>query len=204
MGAGAGFGMGRGMGRGRGPGFGGGFGGGGFGASAGGFPGFPGFGGPGFGGPGMRGGRGRARKGDVRLAILSLLGEEPANGYGLMKSIAERTEGAWRPSPGSVYPTLSQLVDEDLIVESGEGRQSTFDLTEAGRTYVTEHSDEISKAWGDATAEQGPHGDEFIGSAIKLAGVIKQFHFDATPEQRAAGAAKIDELRRTLYTILAD
>jgi DNA-binding PadR family transcriptional regulator len=199
---GPGFGGGRGMGRGRGPGFGGGFG---PGAGFGGFgfgPGAAGFG-PGM-GFGPRGGRGRARKGDVRLAILSLLGEAPANGYGLMKTIAERTEGAWRPSPGSVYPTLQQLVDEDLIVESGEGRQSTFDLTESGRAYVAEHSDEIAKAWGDATAEQGAHGDEFIGSAIKLAGVIKQFHFDASPEQRAAGAAKIDELRRTLYTILAD
>src|SRR5579871_6372056 len=70
----------------------------------------PGFGGPGFGGPdfGGRGfgpgGRGsRARKGDVRSAILSLLAEAPASGYGLMKTIAEKTNDAWRPSPGSVY-----------------------------------------------------------------------------------------------------
>ncbi|GAA4678011.1 PadR family transcriptional regulator [Frondihabitans cladoniiphilus] len=186
--------------RGFGPGFGQGAGRG-FGPGAG-FPGFPGFGGPAGFGPG-RGGRGRARKGDVRLAILSLLADAPANGYGLMKSIGERTEGAWKPSPGSVYPTLAQLVDEGLIVESGEGRQSTFDLTEAGRSYVAEHGEEIAKAWSDATAVEGPH-DEFIGSAVKLAGVIKQFAFDATPEQRAAGQAKIDELRRALYTILAD
>nr|WP_245981841.1 PadR family transcriptional regulator [Frondihabitans australicus] len=187
------------MGRGRGPGFGGGFGPG--------AAGFGGFGGPGFGGfgPGFgpRGGRGRARKGDVRLAILSLLNEAPANGYGLMKAIAERTDGSWKPSPGSVYPTLAQLVDEDLIVESGEGRQSTFDLTEAGRAYVAEHSDEIATAWGDATVEPGRH-DEFIVSAMKLAGVLKQFHFDATAEQRSEATAKIDELRRALYTILAD
>ncbi|MDQ0745439.1 hypothetical protein QFZ62_002747 [Clavibacter sp. B3I6] len=78
-----------------------------------GFPGFPGmggFGGPGFGGgfgPGRgRGGRGRARRGDVRLAILSLLAEAPSNGYGLITGIAAKSEGAWRPSPGSVYPTL--------------------------------------------------------------------------------------------------
>jgi DNA-binding PadR family transcriptional regulator len=192
-------GMGRSMGRGRGPGFGGPFGqGAGFGG-----PGFSGFAGFGPGGFGPRGGRGRARKGDVRLAILSLLGEAPANGYGLMKSISERTDGAWKPSPGSVYPTLAQLVDEGLIVESGEGRQSTFDLTEAGRAYVAEHGDEIAKAWGDATVEHSHH-DEFIVSAMKLAGVVKQFHFDATPEQRSEAAAKLDELRRALYTILAD
>ncbi len=121
-----------------------------------------------------------------------------------MKSIAERTDGAWRPSPGSVYPTLSQLVDEGLIAESGEGRQSTFDLTEAGRAYVAEHGEEIAKAWSDATADGEHRGDEFLGSSMKLAGVLKQFHFDATPEQRAQATAKIDELRRALYTILAD
>ncbi|BDZ51867.1 hypothetical protein GCM10025867_41080 [Frondihabitans sucicola] len=188
FGPGFGPGMGRGAGRG-GAGFGGGFG--------------PGFG-AGF-GPGMgRGGRGRARKGDVRLAILSLLGEEAANGYGLMKTIAERTDGTWRPSPGSVYPTLQQLVDEGLIAAAGEGRQSTFELTEAGTTYVAAHADEIAKAWSDAEAPIDPRHDEFIGSAVKLAGVIKQFAFDATPEQRKLATAKVDELRRALYTILAD
>ncbi|ROQ39475.1 PadR family transcriptional regulator [Frondihabitans sp. PhB188] len=191
------FGPFRGRGRGFGPGMGG------FGAAAGAMgPGFP-FGGPGMGfGPG-RGGRGRARKGDVRLAILSLLGDAPANGYGLMKSIAERTEGAWRPSPGSVYPTLQQLVDEGLIAVTGEGRQSMYQLTDEGTAYVAEHGDEIAKAWGEAT-EADPRHDEFIGSAIKLAGVIKQFAFDATPEQRSAGKDKLDELRRALYSILAD
>ncbi|MCU1526912.1 MAG: hypothetical protein JWP75_675 [Frondihabitans sp.] len=182
----------------RGPGFGG----------RGGFgPGFPGFGGFGsdFGrGPG-RGGRGRARRGDIRLAILSLLGEAPSNGYGLMKAIAERTDNAWRPSPGSVYPTLSQLVDEEFIAATGEGRQQTFDLTETGRDYVGEHATEIEAAWSEATAaDTDPRHDEFIGSAVKLAGVVKQFAFDASPEQRAAGKEKIDELRKALYNILAE
>jgi hypothetical protein len=76
-------------------------------------------GGP-FGGPG-RGprGRGRRRRGDVRLAILRLLAEEPRNGYQLMQTIEERSEGQWRPSPGSVYPTISQLEDEGLIQRAG-------------------------------------------------------------------------------------
>ncbi len=185
--------------RGRGRGFGGGAMGMGMGPGFGFGPGGPGFG---FGGPG-RGGRGRARKGDVRLAILSLLADAPANGYGLMKAIGERTDGAWRPSPGSVYPTLQQLVDEGLITVSGEGRQSVYELTDEGHVYVGQHGDEIAKAWGDAT-ETDAHHDEFIDSAVKLAGVIKQFAFDATPEQRTAGKEKIDELRRALYTILAD
>jgi DNA-binding PadR family transcriptional regulator len=181
----------------RGPGFGGR---GGFGP---GFPGFAAFGADFGRGPG-RGGRGRARRGDIRLAILSLLAEAPSNGYGLMKTIAERTDNAWRPSPGSVYPTLSQLVDEEFIAATGEGRQQTFDLTETGRAYVSEHAAEIAAAWGEATVDADHRHDEFIGSAMKLAGVVKQFAFDATPEQRAAGKEKIDELRKALYNILAE
>src|SRR5690554_2581110 len=68
---------------------------------------------------GPRGSR-RAGRGDVRLAILSLLGENPASGYGLITAIAEKTSGAWKPSPGSVYPTLQQLVDEELIIANGD------------------------------------------------------------------------------------
>src|SRR5918911_1756410 len=59
--------------------------------------------------------RRRARRGDVRAALLVLLAEEPRNGYGLMQEIEQRSEGVWRPSPGSVYPALQQLEDEGLV-----------------------------------------------------------------------------------------
>jgi DNA-binding PadR family transcriptional regulator len=167
-------------------------------------PGGPGFGpgGPGF-GPG-RGGRGRARRGDVRLAILSLLADAPSNGYGLIKSITERTDGAWKPSPGSVYPTLQQLVDEELIVSDETASKSVFSLTEAGRLYVADNGAEIEKAWA-ATADDASDADrEFQTSLFKLMGVVKQFHHDGSEAQRAAATAKLDETRRALYAILAD
>jgi DNA-binding PadR family transcriptional regulator len=167
-------------------------------------PGGPGFGpgGPGF-GPG-RGGRGRARRGDVRLAILSLLADAPSNGYGLIKSITERTDGAWKPSPGSVYPTLQQLVDEELIVSDETASKSVFSLTEAGRLYVADNGAEIEKAWA-ATADDASDADrEFQTSLLKLMGVVKQFHHDGSEAQRAAATAKLDETRRALYAILAD
>ena len=113
-------------------------------------PGAPGFG-PGFGGFGPRGfrppGPQRKRRGDVRAAIISLLSAEPSNGYGLIKGIAEKSGGTWTPSPGSVYPTLQQLVDEDLIEAVGEGRRTEFTLTDSGRTYATEHADELDRIW---------------------------------------------------------
>src|SRR5215210_86537 len=67
----------------------------------------------------------RARRGDVRAALLVLLAEEPRNGYQLMQEIEERSDGVWRPSPGSVYPALQQLEDEGLVrVAPGEGRKA--------------------------------------------------------------------------------
>jgi DNA-binding PadR family transcriptional regulator len=168
----------------------------------------PGFGGPGFGGHGFgpRGPRGgRARRGDVRAAILSLLGDGPSNGYGLIRGIADRTEGSWRPSPGSVYPTLAQLVDEGLIEPvAGEGSRSDYQLTDAGREYVTAHSDEIAAAWSSpAAAGPGEFGDLFEATG-KLLGVVRQFATDASAEQRERAVAKIDGLRRELYAILAE
>jgi DNA-binding PadR family transcriptional regulator len=173
-----------------------------------GFPGRPGFpmhpGMPGFGpeGFGRRGGR-RAGRGDIRAVILSLLSEGPSNGYGLIKTIGDRTSGTWRPSPGSVYPTLQQLVDEELIVSTGEGRRTEFELTEAGTAYVKEHADEVTKAWDSAPGRTDEEA-AFFGSVGKLMGVVGQFHHAATEAQRAAAIEKLDETRRALYLILAD
>ena len=171
-----------------------------------GFPGGFGAGFPGAGfGPGGFGPRGsrRAGKGDIRSVILSLLGEGPSNGYGLIKAIAERTNGAWRPSPGSVYPTLQQLVDEELIVSRGDGRKTEFELTDAGTTYVAEHEDDFAKAW-EATPGRSEGATEFFESVGKLMGVVGQFRSGATDAQRKAAAEKLDEARRALYLILAD
>jgi DNA-binding PadR family transcriptional regulator len=167
-------------------------------------PGGPGFGGfgPGFGPGGPRGAR-RANKGDVRSAIISLLAEKPSNGYGLIRAIEEKTGGAWRPSPGSIYPTLQQLVDEELISPTGTDRRTDYELTAAGRAYLAEHADELQKAW-DATPGQSDADAAFQESVGKLIGVVHQFRSGATDAQRAAAAGKLDEVRRALYLILAD
>src|SRR5947209_18439327 len=86
------------------------------------------------GGPGPRGRR--ARRGDIRSAILLLLDEEPRNGYGLMQEIEERSGGIWRPSPGSVYPALSQLEDEGLVRVVEDGGRKSFTLTDEGKEHV--------------------------------------------------------------------
>ncbi len=162
-------------------------------------------GGP-FGGPGWgphRRGRGRARRGDVRLALLRLLSEEPRNGYQLMQAIEERSEGLWRPSPGSVYPTLAQLEDEGLIrsVEAVGARQ--FEITDAGRQYLEERADEPAP-WQPAPegaenplAELGPLVIQIGKATFQVASVGDQ-------AQRDRARALLADTRRALYRILAE
>jgi DNA-binding PadR family transcriptional regulator len=173
-----------------GPGFGGGFGRG-FGGGRRGFgPGGPGFG-PG--GP-------RARRGDVRSAILGLLAEGPSNGYGLIKAIAEKTDGAWKPSPGSVYPTLAQLVDEGLVAKE-DGPRGAYSLTDEGTAHVTENREAIDAALDNA--REGGSGSELRDAARKLMGSLQQFR-GASAEQQSRAKDKVDQLRRELYGILAE
>ncbi|RQP10653.1 MAG: PadR family transcriptional regulator [Microbacteriaceae bacterium] len=160
--------------------------------------------GPGF-GPGPRGrGKGRAGRGDIRSVILSVLAESPSNGYGVIRTIAERTGGTWRPSPGSVYPTLQQLVDEELIEATGEGRRTEYTLTDAGRAYVAEHGEELTRAWESGAPRRSEQELALQQSVGRLMGVVGQFHHAATDAQRAAAVEKLDEARRALYFILAD
>ena len=159
-------------------------------------------GGPGFGppfGPGF--GRGpRARRGDVRAALLVLLAEEPRNGYGLMQEIEARSNGAWRPSPGSVYPALSQLEDEGLVrAEEASGRK-LFALTDAGRTYVSEHADELGTPWEEVGASEAV--GELRTLVFSVGAAVMQVVQAGTEAQAAEAAKVLEETRRSLYRIL--
>lgn len=173
--------------------------------------GFPGGFGPGFGGfgpdfgpfAGGPRGRSRARRGDVRLVILSLLGEQESNGYGLIRAISEKTEGRWRPSPGSVYPTLQQLVDEGLVTGAGSGRGDVYSLTDEGRAFLADNAEAVDAALSGLPGRDGDD-DEFWTAFMKLAKATKQFYTEATPEQRSAIAVKLDALRKEMYGTLAE
>ena len=153
--------------------------------------------GPGFGPRGRR----RARRGDIRLAILGLLADEPNNGYGLIKAIGEKTEGIWTPSPGSVYPTLQQLVDEGLI-ETVEGEDGQFTLTPDGRNVVEAEAEQIARVW--TPMEQMADQHAYLAASRKLAGVLRQLGKEGNRAQREAAVTKIDQLRKDLYLILAE
>jgi len=155
----------------------------------------------GFGPPG-RGGR-RARRGDVRAAALLLLEEQPRNGYQLMQEIEDRSGGMWRPSPGSVYPALSQLEDEGLVhSEEGAGRRA-FALTDEGRKYVEENREALGVPWEDAGGDM-PKGLFELRSLMMQLGMAAMQVAQAGDEAQTAEARKVlEDARRALYRILA-
>ncbi|MFC7310537.1 PadR family transcriptional regulator [Streptomyces monticola] len=167
----------------------------------------PGFGGPGgpggpWGGRGRGGGRGRARRGDVRASILALLKDRPMHGYEMIQEIAERSGGAWKPSPGSVYPTLQLLEDEGLITSESEGGKKLFSLTEAGRSAADEGPD---APWEDA----GRGVDWETVNEIRQAGfglmeAFGQVWKTGSTEQRQKALTVVNDARKKLYLILAD
>jgi DNA-binding PadR family transcriptional regulator len=163
----------------------------------GGFPfgGFPFGGGPGF----QRGGR--ARRGDVRAALLALLAEEPRNGYQLMQEIERRSDGVWRPSPGSVYPALQQLQDEGLVRSEEREGSRTYHLTEAGRAAAQEAD---AAPWQAASDSVDADVWEVFNVARQVGVAILQLTQAGSPEQLAAARDVLNNARRALYGILAD
>jgi len=170
----------------------------------GGFEGFP-FGG--FGPGGGRFGRGRkARRGDIRTAALLLLAEEPRNGYQIMQEVQERSDGVWRPSPGSVYPALQQLEDEGLI-RSSEGHGGTgkvFELTEAGKAHVQERDADAPAPWEQMSGNVSDQAAELAGTMREVASAFAQVMRTGSDTQIAEARKVLSAARRDLYRILAD
>jgi DNA-binding PadR family transcriptional regulator len=146
----------------------------------------------------------KAGRGDVRAAILALLREGPRNGYQIMSDIEERSGGAWRPSPGAVYPALSQLADEGLIVGEESGGRRTFRLTDAGREYVEQNPEMARGAWESAAQQEDWQVPGLFAEAARLGGGIVQIAHAGTPEQVRAAERLLERTRRELYRILAD
>jgi DNA-binding PadR family transcriptional regulator len=163
--------------------------------------------GPGSGFGAARGGphrRGRRARGDVRSAILLLLDEQPRNGYAVMQEVEERSSGAWRPSPGSIYPALAQLEDEGLIAPAEGEQGKAFALTDAGREYVAENRERFGVPWETAT-EGMPEGLHELRRVAGQLGMAAMQVAQTGDSRLIAGARQIlDEARKTMYRLLAD
>ena len=163
-------------------------------------PGFGGLGGPrGFGRHG-----GKARRGDIRTAALLLLAEEPRNGYAIMQEIEQRSDGVWRPSPGSVYPALAQLEDEGLIrSEESDGRKR-FAMTDAGREQIASRPEGTPAPWDTLADGVSRDVQELFGLMRQVGMAGLQLVQTATEKQLAEAKQVLTETRRAIYRILAN
>ena len=135
--------------------------------------------------------------------MLILLAEEPRNGYQLMQEIEQRSDGNWRPSPGSVYPALSQLEDEGLVrtVQSESGR--VFEITDAGRAHV-ESFGEQAPPWQQDEDDSAPSLATMRNLFISIGRAGWQVATEGDAEQITKACELLADTRRGLYRLLAE
>ncbi len=142
----------------------------------------------------------RVGRGDVRAAVIALLAEQPMHGYQIIHEIEERSGGNWKPSAGSVYPTLQLLADEGLVSAAESNGRKTYALTDAGREQVV--AADTSAPWQATDATQSAGFNALPKAGFELAQAAAQVGRHGSPEQVARAVAVLDEARRRLYSIL--
>jgi len=145
----------------------------------------------------------RMRRGQIRTALLAVLVEGPGHGYDVMQKLEDKTGGAWRPSPGSVYPTLQLLEDEGLVRSTERDGKRVFEITDAGRAEAAERIEQDGgPPWEGAGRGSRPNRDarEAFGQLFRA---FKQIAEVGSPEQVEQGLAIITDARKRLYQILA-
>lgn len=156
------------------------------------------------GGPSRGRGRERARRGAVAEGVLLVLAERsPLHGYELIAELEERSDGRWRPSPGSMYPALGRLEEKGLIVgttSDDDDSKRFYELTDDGREWVARRDPDAPVPWGEG--ETGPSGGlrPLVAEVISATKQIGRFGDD---EQRAAATEVLQNTKAELYRILA-
>jgi DNA-binding PadR family transcriptional regulator len=144
----------------------------------------------------------RMGRGDVRAAVLALLAEKPMHGYQIIHEIEERSGGTWKPSPGSVYPTLQLLADEGFISAEESNGRKTYSLTAEGRAVADAAAEQPAPWEGQNTRDSG-RATALPKAGIDLAQAAAQVGRTGNPEQVKQAVAVLEEARRKLYSILA-
>jgi DNA-binding PadR family transcriptional regulator len=150
---------------------------------------------------GARGGGPRVRRGNVRAAIVALLAERPMHGYEMIQELEARTNGLWRPSAGSIYPTLQLLEDEGLVTsEESEGKRR-FSLTDAGRA----EAEALDRPpWEEVTDHGEGHASSLRDSAFQLGAAIMQVARTGSEDQITKTREILNDARRRVYTMLGE
>ena len=146
----------------------------------------------------------KARRGDIRTAALLLLAEEPRNGYQIMQEVEERSEGVWRPSPGSVYPALAQLEDEQLIRSEEIDGRKLFVITEQGRAQLEQRASDAPAPWEEMSGGVSDEAFEVKQLLREVVVAFAQVMRTGSDAQLTKAREVLAEARRQLYWILAN
>ncbi len=154
-------------------------------------------------GRGFRGPGGFERpmgRGDVRDLILAALLDGAAHGYQIMDRLESAADGRWRPSPGSVYPTLQMLEDQGLAASKDEGGRKVFELTEEGRRQADPSAIE---RLSERSESAGSHR-ELREQVMRLMDAARQIGGRDDEHLTTQALAIVREARQALYRLLAD
>jgi DNA-binding PadR family transcriptional regulator len=133
-----------------------------------------------------------------------LLAEGPLNGYQIMQEIEKRTDGVWRPSPGSVYPALAQLEDERLVRTEEHGDRRAYALTDSGRAYVDEHRDRLGAPWEQMTGAVDDDVGALFRELRRVAMAASQLGHVGSADQVGRARSVLADARRALYSLLGE
>lgn len=144
----------------------------------------------------------RMRRGDVKYALLSALLKRPMHGYDIMQELEEASGGRYRPSPGSVYPTLQMLEDGGFVTSQILDGKRVYEITDAGRKLLGERprDDAEGERPGD---DWRADWDEMRNTARKFGEAVRQGFTTFDPQTREKIRKVIDNASREIYTILA-
>jgi DNA-binding PadR family transcriptional regulator len=150
-----------------------------------------------------QGGRGRRNRGVVRAAVLLLLDEKPRHGYEILTELADRSDGTWRPSPGSVYPVLKALAADGFVRPEQVAGRRVFHLTAEGRTFVDSQRDSWGKPWQTDSPATTPGLDDLRDETRQLFGAVRQVGQAGNEQQLRLAAATLARSRKAIYLMLA-
>jgi DNA-binding PadR family transcriptional regulator len=147
---------------------------------------------------------GRMRRGDIRTALLAILVEEPGHGYDLIQRLEEKTDNAWRPSPGSVYPTLQLLEDEGLVRSGEHNAKRVYEITDAGREEATRRVEEAGGTPWELAGRSDSSVGEFRNAVRQLIMASKQVVTSGNQDQIEKMVEILKRARKEIYTMLAN
>jgi DNA-binding PadR family transcriptional regulator len=141
------------------------------------------------------------RRGEIRPLILAVLRQKPMHGYEVIQELESQSGGRWRPSAGSVYPTLQQLADEGLVTSTEVDGRRTYTLTEAGQKVAAETG--ARSPWTESESDSDDQPD-VMRLAMQLAAAVVQVQKIGSPRARAEATKVLTDARKQMYRLLAD